>query len=99
MRFGENIVRPMCSAPSQPSSARISVLVVDDEESLLDMFEAALSPFFDVVKATNVRDADFQLQRREFKVVVADHLPGRLARRGLGLVAHEHPIHAVHRGA
>ncbi len=77
MRFGENIVRPMSSVPSQPSSARVAVLVVDDEESLLDMFEAALSPFFDVVKATNVRDADFQLQRREFKVVVADHLmPG-----------------------
>ena len=57
--------------------SRDSVLIIDDEESLLDVFEAALSPFFDVTRATNTRDADFQLQRRAFKVVVADHLmPG-----------------------
>lgn len=57
--------------------SRDSVLIIDDEESLLDVFEAALSPFFDVTRATNTRDADFQLQRRAFKVVIADHLmPG-----------------------
>ena len=57
--------------------SRDSVLIIDDEESLLDVFEAALSPFFDVTRATNTRDADFQLQRRAFKVVVSDHLmPG-----------------------
>jgi DNA-binding NtrC family response regulator len=63
--------------PPVPVSARAAVLVVDDEEALLDVFEASLCSFFDVVKATNVRDADFQLQRRAFKVVIADHLmPG-----------------------
>ena len=57
--------------------SRDSVLIIDDEESLLDVFEAALSQFFDVTRATNTRDADFQLQRRAFKVVIADHLmPG-----------------------
>ena len=57
--------------------SRDSVLIIDDEESLLDVFEATLSPFFDVTRATNTRDADFQLQRRAFKVVIADHLmPG-----------------------
>ena len=60
-----------------PGGVRDAVLIVDDEESLLDVFEAALSPFFDITRATNTRDADFQLQRRPFKVVVADHLmPG-----------------------
>lgn len=73
----QNIVRPMSTVSPQSSAARAAVLVVDDEESLLDMFEASLSPFFDVSKATNVRDADFELQRRAFKVVIADHLmPG-----------------------
>ena len=60
-----------------PGEVRDAVLIVDDEESLLDVFEAALSPFFDLTRATNTRDADFQLQRRAFKVVLADHLmPG-----------------------
>lgn len=65
------------SAPKSKEVIRDSVLIIDDEESLLDVFEAALSPFFDVTRATNTRDADFQLQRRAFKVVIADHLmPG-----------------------
>lgn len=65
------------SAPQSPESVRAAVLIVDDEESLLDVFEQALSPSFDVTRATNTRDADFLLQRRSFKVVVADHLmPG-----------------------
>jgi DNA-binding NtrC family response regulator len=64
-------------APQSPQDVRDAVLIIDDEESLLDMFEAALSPFFAITRATNTRDADFQLQRRSFKVVVADHLmPG-----------------------
>jgi DNA-binding NtrC family response regulator len=75
----ENRVRGMTpeSAPQSPESVRAAVLIVDDEESLLDVFEQALSPSFDVTRATNTRDADFLLQRRSFKVVVADHLmPG-----------------------
>ena len=64
-------------APQSPQDVRDAVLIIDDEESLLDVFEAVLSPFFNVTRATNTRDADFQLHRRAFKVVIADHLmPG-----------------------
>ena len=68
------------SAPFPPPAAgppRASVLLVDDEEALLDVFTTALAPYFEVTKATSVRDADFILQKKAFKVVVSDHLmPG-----------------------
>lgn len=54
-----------------------AILLVDDERPLLDMFRAALEPMFDVTTATNAREADFILQKKPFKVLVADHLmPG-----------------------
>lgn len=54
-----------------------AILLVDDEKPLLDVYTAALSPLFDVTTATNARDADFILQKKPFKVVIADHLmPG-----------------------
>ncbi len=54
-----------------------AVLVVDDERALLDAFATALRPFFDVATATSTREAEFLLHKREFKVVVSDHLmPG-----------------------
>ena len=38
---------------------------------------AALSPLFEITTASNAREADFILQKKTFKVVVADHLmPG-----------------------
>jgi DNA-binding NtrC family response regulator len=44
---------------------------------ILQAFVAALSPYFDVVSATSARDADFILRKRQFKVVISDHLmPG-----------------------
>lgn len=58
-------------------SKQDAVLIVDDEKPLLDVYLAALSPAFDVTAATNAREADFLLQKKKFKVVVADHLmPG-----------------------
>lgn len=57
--------------------AKDAVLLVDDEKPLLDVYSAALSPSFDVTTASNAREADFILQKKKFKVVVADHLmPG-----------------------
>lgn len=54
-----------------------AVLLVDDEKPLLDVFAAALSPFFEVTLAFSAREADFALQKNAFKVVVTDHLmPG-----------------------
>jgi DNA-binding NtrC family response regulator len=59
------------------SDAQQAVLLVDDEQSLLDVFTAALEPFFEVTTAKSAREADFLLQKKAFKVVVADHLmPG-----------------------
>lgn len=58
-------------------SKKDAVLLVDDEKSLLDVFSAALAPLFDITTATTAREADFILQKKPFKVVVADHLmPG-----------------------
>ncbi len=54
-----------------------AVLLVDDEKPLLDVFSAALSTQFEITTAQTAREADFILQKKKFKVVVADHLmPG-----------------------
>jgi DNA-binding NtrC family response regulator len=53
------------------------VLLIDDERPLLEVFEAALSPSFEVATATTVREGEEILRQRSFKVVVSDHLmPG-----------------------
>ena len=68
---------------SQPKDA---VLVVDDEAPLLEMYRTALSPFFEVVSASTVKEAEFALHKRSFRVVVADHLmPGG---NGLSVLVH-----------
>ena len=76
--------------PSQP--AKDAVLVVDDEAPLLEMYNGVLSPYFDVVTASSVKEAEFALRKRPFRVVVADHLmPGG---NGLSFLVHvreEHP--------
>lgn len=60
-----------------PPPPKDAILLVDDEKPLLEVFSAALSPLFDVTTATSAREADFLLQKKTFKVVVADHLmPG-----------------------
>ena len=68
------------SAATQPASAtkeKDAVLLVDDEQSLLDVFSTALSPYFEVTMANTTREAEFILHKKPFKVVVADHLmPG-----------------------
>ncbi|HEY1792885.1 MAG TPA: response regulator [Opitutaceae bacterium] len=67
----------MYPADANPAEARDAVLVVDDEVPILEAFEAALSPYFDVTTAKSAREADFILRKKAFKVVVSDHLmPG-----------------------
>jgi DNA-binding NtrC family response regulator len=66
----------MYPADSTPA-ANDAILVVDDEPPILEAFAAALSPYFDVSTATSAREADFMLRKKEFKVVISDHLmPG-----------------------
>ncbi len=74
------------SSPATPSAPREPVLVVDDEAPLREMYSAALSPYFDVVAVSTVKEAEFALHKRPFRVVVADHLmPGG---NGLGFLVH-----------
>ena len=58
-------------------ATRNSVLLIDDEKPLLEVFAAALSPDFEVMTAASVKEGEAILQTTAFKVVVADHLmPG-----------------------
>ena len=71
----------MTSSDPKPAGAEApkkdAVLLVDDERPLLDVYAAALSPLFEITTASTAREADFILQKKTFKVVVADHLmPG-----------------------
>lgn len=65
------------NAPETTKSKQGSVLLVDDEKPLLELYAEALSPHFDVAVATSSKEAGFLLHKRVFKVVVSDHLmPG-----------------------
>lgn len=71
------------SDASDPSAGTVSdpgkgsVLVIDDEKPLLEVYGAALRPYFDIEIATSVQEADVLLRKKKFKVVVSDHLmPG-----------------------
>ncbi len=63
--------------PKAPVKKRDPILLVDDEASLLEIFVSALSSDFECTTATSSREAEFLLRKKEFKVVIADHLmPG-----------------------
>lgn len=79
--------------PPGPTSGKLgAILVVDDEVPLLELYGEALSPLFDVDRATTAREAGFLMHKRAYKVVVCDHLmPGG---NGLSFLVHareEHP--------
>jgi two-component system response regulator HupR/HoxA len=70
------LMKPADPTPA-PIPARSAILLIDDEQPLLDVFHAALSPLYDVTLANSAREAEFILHKKTFKVVVADHLmPG-----------------------
>jgi two-component system response regulator HupR/HoxA len=82
--------KPADLAPLPPKKS--AVLVIDDEQPLLDVFLAALSPYFEVTTATSVREAEFILHKKAFKVVIADHLmPGGNGMSFLVRAREEHP--------
>ena len=65
------------ATPGTPLKPKDAILLIDDERPLLEVFSAALSPHFEVTLAGSAREAEFILHKKEFKVVVADHLmPG-----------------------
>jgi DNA-binding NtrC family response regulator len=60
-----------------PAAVKDAILIIDDEPPILEAFSAALGPHFDVSVASSAREADFILRKKEFKVVISDHLmPG-----------------------
>lgn len=72
-----------------------AVLLVDDELPLLEVYKSALSAFFDVTVAATVREAEFAMNKKDFKVVVSDHLmPGGNGLSFLVRVREEHPATA-----
>ena len=66
------------SAPGETGDqGKDAVLLIDDEKALLAVYAAALTPRFSVATACSVQEAESQLRKRKFKVVVSDHLmPG-----------------------
>ncbi len=67
--------------PAEAKSAspvpKDAVLLIDDEQTLLEVYASALATEFDVATASSAREAEFILHKRSFKVVLADHLmPG-----------------------
>lgn len=77
----------------QPAEkTRDAVLVIDDEAPLLDLYSSVLSSYFDVVAVSSVKDAQFALHKRSFRVVVADHMmPGGNGLSFLVQVREEYP--------
>ncbi len=58
---------------------RPTVLIVDDESSLLDVMRARLEPDYEVEVANSTAEADVQMGLQRFDVVLVDHLmPGEL---------------------
>jgi len=80
------------SAHQTETPARKAVLVVDDEAQLLELYEVALSPYFDVTTVLTVKEAEFALRKKPYSVVVADHLmPGGNGLSFLVRVREEYP--------
>ena len=69
-----------------------AILVVDDEMAILETCKEALSPYFEITTASSVREAEFLLHKKSFKVVVSDHLmPGGNGMSFLVRCREEHP--------
>jgi len=84
--FGELVPMTSASSSATPPTFREAVLIVEDEAPLCEIYSSALAPYFDVVTALTVKEAELALHKRPFRVVVADHLmPGG---NGLGFLVH-----------
>jgi DNA-binding NtrC family response regulator len=83
----------MTQGPSISTPApRDSVLLVDDEATILEMYTEALSAHFEVTTASSVKQAESLLKQGSYKVVVSDHLmPGGNGLSFLVRAREEHP--------
>ena len=80
------------AAPMPATVKKPAILVIDDEPAILEVFAAALSTNFEVTTASSVREAEFILYKKAFKVVIADHLmPGGNGMSFLVRVREEYP--------
>jgi DNA-binding NtrC family response regulator len=80
------------TATGSEANQKDAVLVIDDEMPLLEMYTSALAAHFDVTTAATVKEAEFALHKKSFRVVVADHLmPGGNGLSFLVRVREEYP--------
>ena len=80
------------NAVTSDGEKKDSVLIVDDEAPLREMYRTALAAHFDVTTAASVKEAEFALHKKSYRVVVADHLmPGGNGLSFLVRVREEHP--------
>lgn len=79
-------------ATPQPEANVGAVLLIDDEKPLIEIYAQALAPYFSCDLATSAKEAGYLMHKKEYKVVVCDHLmPGG---NGLSFLVHvreEHP--------
>jgi DNA-binding NtrC family response regulator len=71
---------------ASPATKKGAVLLVDDERPLIALYAEALAPYFEVDLAGSAREAGFMLHKKDYKVIVCDHLmPGG---NGLSFLVH-----------
>jgi len=79
--------------PPTPVLHKESILMVDDERPLLDIFVNTLSPWYDCHVATSAREAEELLRRKSFRVMLSDHLmPGGNGMSLLVRAREEYPL-------
>lgn len=92
VRDASRMTQGNLSGNGAEAGGKPTVLIVDDELPLLDIYKSALAPFFDVTTVATVKEAEFAMHKKEFKVVVSDHLmPGGNGLSFLVRVREEHP--------
>ena len=75
-----------------PPDSPATVLLVDDERNLLELFSEALRPQFQSDLASSVKEAEALLKVRQYKVVVSDlSMPGGDGLSFLARVRKHHP--------
>ena len=85
-------MNPSDLSPAEEGRKAGSVLLVDDEPALLEIYATILKPHFDVATAGNAQEADALIRQRSFKVIVADHLmPGETGLNFLARLSEELP--------